>query len=455
MIDQDLWTRIEQYPLDNSWSEYGFSTRLANEHYWTKNFTSKAILEYKRFMYLAATSDMMVSPSPVVDEVWHQHLIFTQSYQEFCQIAGKAIQHIPSTHNTEDAEKFKQAKERTTRLYHTVFGEQPADIWGHAGMYESLNLEKAPINIRTVVIWGLLILVALIVPAYHLLQPLYVQIGNPDFPIGYAFISFSLFAILEYYNRQYLSDVVAAITPASFLADLHPLELVYMGSKKLSDVVNGVVNRLIDERCVQVHSDYSLHKMNSPASASASAEEHQVLHQLDKETGTFYPGLLSVLITRPIFQNTLRCIDAFEKYFVKSKKFGRLFYINFGMLSLLALFGIVRLFTGLLRDKPVEIISIELIVLTLAGIFFLRRLTGLVCTVTVPGFYRHELTKRPDGPWLDWQWKYFILGSSVLVTSFVPLVEHVEKGDSGGSSSSSCGSSCGSSCSSCGGCGGD
>src|SRR6187549_778692 len=124
-MEGDLWKRIEQYDLDAPLSEYGFSTRLANENYWTKNFTTKAIVEYKKFMYLAATADMMVSPSPVVDVVWHQHLIFTQSYQDFCTVAGKSIQHVPSTHNAEDAEKFKQAKERTKKLYQPVFGEQP------------------------------------------------------------------------------------------------------------------------------------------------------------------------------------------------------------------------------------------------------------------------------------------------------------------------------------------
>ena len=452
-MEGDLWKRIEQYDFDAPWSEYGFSTRLANENYWTKNFTARAIVEYKKFIYLAATADMMVSPSPVVDVVWHQHLIFTQSYQDFCTVAGKAIQHVPSTHNAEDAAKFRQAKERTKKLYQPVFGEQPADIWEHAGMYESLNLAKAPINIRTSVIWGILIFAALIVPGYWLLKPVYVQIGNPNFPVGYVFICIVVFIMLELYNRQYLSAVVKEIRPASFLADLHPFELVYMSSNKLSDVVNGVVNRLVDEHFIRVNSDRSLQKIKSEN--ATSLEEYQVLQQLDKETRSFYPGLLSVLIKKPIFQNTSRCIDAFEKYFMKSKKFGRLFYINFGALSLLTLFGVIRLFTGLLRDKPVDVIGFELIILGMVSIMFLRRLPRLVCQVTIPGFYREKAAHRPDAS--DWQWKYFVLGPSVMAASFLPLVENVGKSDSGGSSSSSssCGSSCGSSCSSCGGCGGD
>jgi len=84
-----LWTKILQFDFDEPLSEYGFSTRLAHENRWTKHFTEQAIVEYKKFMYLAATSNFMVSPSEIVDVVWHQHLIFTQSYQDFCKPIGK------------------------------------------------------------------------------------------------------------------------------------------------------------------------------------------------------------------------------------------------------------------------------------------------------------------------------------------------------------------------------
>jgi hypothetical protein len=79
-MNAQLWNKIEAFDFDNPPGEYGFSTRLAHENFWTRNFTKQAMLEYKKFMYLAATSDLMVSPSEIVDTVWHQHLIFTQSY---------------------------------------------------------------------------------------------------------------------------------------------------------------------------------------------------------------------------------------------------------------------------------------------------------------------------------------------------------------------------------------
>src|SRR5688500_7141329 len=188
-MDDPLWNRLLAFDLDAPMSEYGFSTRLARENYWTKNFTAKAILEYKKFMYLAATSDLMVSPSEVIDVVWHQHLTFTQSYAEFCAILGKQVQHVPSTRRKEDFEKFRSAKERTGKLYNKMFGEQPDDIWKFPGMYESLRLEKASIKIRTFVLFGILAWAILTVPAYYILRPLYVRIDNPDFLLYYVFLA--------------------------------------------------------------------------------------------------------------------------------------------------------------------------------------------------------------------------------------------------------------------------
>lgn len=76
-MDTALWKKVVAFEFISSMSEYGFTTRLTYENDWTKHFTKEAILEYKKFMYLAATANAMVAPSPTVDIVWHQHLIFT------------------------------------------------------------------------------------------------------------------------------------------------------------------------------------------------------------------------------------------------------------------------------------------------------------------------------------------------------------------------------------------
>ncbi|NDH04918.1 hypothetical protein EBX93_03205 [bacterium] len=195
-MNQELWQKIHDFDLDKPHGEYGFSTRLAMENFWTQEFTRQAILEYKKFMFLAAISDFMVSPSKIIDVVWHQHLVFTQSYQEFCNLLGKQVQHLPSTRNREEFEKFRQAKERTAKSYETNFGTQPEILWAHHDMFESLNLEKAKYKLRSIIIFGILALICLAIPAYFLLQPLYIHIDNPDFITGF-FMLYLFFTVLN------------------------------------------------------------------------------------------------------------------------------------------------------------------------------------------------------------------------------------------------------------------
>lgn len=130
-------------------------------------------------MYLATTADAMVSPSEIVDTVWHQHLIFTQSYNEFCTLLGKRIEHVPSTHNRDEFEKFKSAKERTQQLYSEVFGEQPKEIWNFSNSYEPLNLKKSNFKIRSFLVVAILVVLFLMLPVTKLLNPVYLQIKNP------------------------------------------------------------------------------------------------------------------------------------------------------------------------------------------------------------------------------------------------------------------------------------
>lgn len=451
-MNQELWSKILAFDFDNPPSEYGFSTRLANENFWTKEFTDQAILEYKKFMYLAATSDFMVSPSEIIDNVWHQHLIFTQSYQDFCNILGKQIQHIPSTHNREEFEKFKQAKERTIKFYERDFGKQPKNIWTYNNMFESLNLEKSKFKLRTFIIIGILAFICLTVPAYFLLKPIYVQIDNPYFIFGFIALTVATLLTLEFYNKKKLRNIVAGFDETSFIYNLQPFELVYLKTQKLGNVINGTVNELVDNGTIQVNENNTIELARSNATVNNS--QFQVTSALTELGTTYYPTLLRKLATKPIFGNIPNSMDAFRKYFNKSKKFGLLFYINYAILTLLVLLSFTRVVTGILRDKPVAQILIATIVLVIIIVVFLQRLTKQISTTTIPNLYKNDIlpTRQIEN---NWQWTYFLLGTAVLTTSFVPLVNYIDKNNNNGNCGTSCGSSCGSSCSSCGGCGGD
>ena len=449
------WNRILEFNFDSPLSEYGFSTRLARENYWTKNFTQKAILEYKKFMYLAGISDMMVSPSEVIDVVWHQHLIFTQSYSDFCNLIEKQVQHIPSTHNHADAEKFKQAKERTKKLYNATFGEQPTDIWDSSGMYVGLGLDKSNIKIRTFILLGILAFAFLVIPFSYFLWPIYIHINNPDFLLGYFTLAGMTLLILELINRAYLSRIVKDVGRTSFLFDLDPMEVMYLKTQQVSNIVHATVNQLIVNKKLDVVNDNIMEK--AEAIEPSTVEEYVVLETLALQGKIQYPALLTVLVEKFVFQNIANCMDALKKYLIKSKKFGKLFYVNFTALSVVAMLGFVRLLSGIARDKPVVYLSIVLLIMLVAIIFHLYRMTRLFSTSTVPAFYRKELLPERNVSG-NWDWQYFLLGHAVLASAFVPMVDKIDTHNGWGGTTSdggSCGSSCGSSCSSCGGCGGD
>jgi hypothetical protein len=453
MINRNLWKKIENFDFDLPLSEYGFSTRLANENFWTQNFTQLAILEYKKFMYLAATNDFMVSPSEIVDIVWHQHLIFTVSYSEFCGLLGKNVQHIPSTHNKEDFKKFRIAKEKTNILYEQEFGLQPKSVWVYKDMFDSLNLEKSRFKLRSFIIVAIMVFFVLCFPIFHIVKPIYVKLGNPNFMLGYIGLIGTTLIAITYFNRMKLKQIVNEFDKDSFVFDLKAYELVYLQTQRVSSIVHGVVDELIYQKAIRVNENKSLEAMEN--GKVNSIEQFQAKATLADLGSTFYPTLLKRLIRKPIFFNTANCMDAFNKYVVKSVKFNRLFYLNFCVFSILLMIGIMRIATGVLRDLPVTYITFFVVFFFIIGSIYLYRLTYLISSDGIPRIYKEDSFKKKEMEG-NWQWKYFLFGSSMLTPAFLPLVKYVNNPiNSGDGCGSACGSSCGSSCGGgCGGCGG-
>ena len=109
-----------------------FTSRLAKEQGWSHAFAGRAVREYKRFIGLAAVAGHPVSPPEVVDQVWHLHLVYTQSYwHDLCRdLLGKELHHCPTTGGSAESEKFGDWYGRTLESYRRLFREEPpSDIW--------------------------------------------------------------------------------------------------------------------------------------------------------------------------------------------------------------------------------------------------------------------------------------------------------------------------------------
>jgi hypothetical protein len=461
MKNKILWDNILGFDLDGIISGYSFSTRLAHENCWTKGFTEKAILEYKKFMYLAATSDMMVSPSHIVDIVWHQHLIFTHSYEEFCNLLGKKIHHVPSSRRKDDLKTFSQATERTHKLYFEVFGNIPSDIWNSLDMWESLELRKPKINSVALIALSITIFFSLNYVSYFFLKPIYVKIDNPFFLIGFIAFVVITFLFLEDFNRNFLAKVIKSFKENSFIYHLSPLELIFLKTHKLSNVVAGIVNDLIKDNKIVVHKDNKIenHENHHPQ----TIEESQIMEILADLGKTYYPNLVRILIKNPLFYNIVYCISKFKRYFRSSKKFQTLFFINICVFMVILTIGLIRATVGAENGKDEHYLLLSVVVLIIVMVFYLRRLRNFLFTFTIPKLYKDEILVQRKLT-NDREWQYFLFGQSMLDASFIPLVDYINQHNhSNHDTTSSCGSECGSSCGSgcgsscgggCGGCGG-
>jgi hypothetical protein len=127
-----LWARLTAYELDDERSRFPFSARLARENGWTKLYAKRAIEEYKRFVYLAMVSPGDVTPSDIVDQVWHLHLTYTRSYwNEMCKdLLGTPLHHGPTQGGSAEGLRYSVQYEKTIALYEAEFGHlPPADLW--------------------------------------------------------------------------------------------------------------------------------------------------------------------------------------------------------------------------------------------------------------------------------------------------------------------------------------
>ncbi len=129
---EDLYRRIRKFELDDPTSALMFTERLARENNWSHMYAIRACDEYKKFMFLLCIAPHPLTPSDQVDQVWHLHLLYTQSYwTDFCpNIIGRNIHHGPTKGGTAEVQKYDDLYTRTKVLYKETFGyTAPEDIW--------------------------------------------------------------------------------------------------------------------------------------------------------------------------------------------------------------------------------------------------------------------------------------------------------------------------------------
>lgn len=150
MNKKDLWLRLKAYQFDHivtpgvrdhitarfgkiNPSLQAFAGKLARKHHWKNQFALRALSEYKKFVYLGLVSDFQVTPSKIIDVVWHEHMLFTKAYRDFCtDVINAPFDHYPELISLPGQTGIFQAQYHdTVNLYRTEFNTAPPPgIWG-------------------------------------------------------------------------------------------------------------------------------------------------------------------------------------------------------------------------------------------------------------------------------------------------------------------------------------
>ncbi len=73
--------------------------RMVDKYGWEEKHAEEVFLDTLRFLYMVGISDPdegPMAPSVKIDEMWHNFILFTQDYQEFCfTYFGRFIHHRP------------------------------------------------------------------------------------------------------------------------------------------------------------------------------------------------------------------------------------------------------------------------------------------------------------------------------------------------------------------------
>ena len=122
-MDDSLTARILAFEIDTPGAQLPFTSRLAREQGWSHVHAGRVVMEYKRFLVLAMTAGHPVTPSVQVDQVWHLHMIYTESYWHgLCRdVLGRDLHHGPTKGGVEEGAKFTDWYERTLASYRRVF----------------------------------------------------------------------------------------------------------------------------------------------------------------------------------------------------------------------------------------------------------------------------------------------------------------------------------------------
>ncbi|MCH2225236.1 MAG: hypothetical protein MK066_10755 [Crocinitomicaceae bacterium] len=98
--------------------------------------SNQVLIEALKYLDLVYFSGQMLTPSILVDYAWHEFILCTKSYANFCEKHfGKFIHHHPGGRTKETISRFR----KTMKYYIMYIGEPKEKYWGEQASIEWLS----------------------------------------------------------------------------------------------------------------------------------------------------------------------------------------------------------------------------------------------------------------------------------------------------------------------------
>lgn len=442
---QELRVRVEAYEFDRQGDVRCFRDRLCGELGWSALRADRAIAEYRRFVAIAAAVDHAVSPSPDVDQVWHQHLTDTRRYwEDFCpKIFGRVFHHEPSRGGEAERRRLDDQYQATLAAYERLFGEPPPrSVWPAPGRGCSVwgrlsRLARRPFILAPV-------LLALVGCAAI------VDSASPSGVQGQSFILlYVLGAALLLMIMAFVQRAVAAMSGPNALypADLELYEIAYLAGGPRRVVQTALLSLQLaglarfdanEKRAVAVG-------LPDETASPVDAAVHRAVRSRELRRGSSY---------NPSFPAIRHRLG--ELGFVPGERWRRVAWVIFALVvvPVMAL-GLVRLGFGINNHRPTGFLLMALVAIPIAGVWITRagfrpRMGGALRSRTEDALPRMA---APDDPLLLRSVAFWGVDVA-LATEFAGYRQFAESVQLNGGGASGSGGACGGGDGGCSGCGG-
>lgn len=451
-----LWNKIKNFNFDQPGTTFTFSHKLARQKNWTPAFTEKVIEEYKKFIFLCCISSNGASPSLAVDEAWHLHLTYTQSYwQQLCKnVLGKELHHYPSKGGPEEKLKHEKWYKETLLLYEEVFDLAPdPDIWPRpkepVDEIEEVNFCPArPKNRQSLLFFFFFVFIA---TSNGLIFPF--SLTGLQFLLLYLILGIVVF----FKTRSFLNERIEKIkgfVEAKFPGNASPLELVACLWGNERAIATSIVN-LVNKGLLKVQEDERFIVQSPHLLRIQPGINSQSLIELRQGTKLSYKELVEKLYTNCDFKNGV--LQKMETIVTSART-----PVNPLVWAFFAI-GFARLIRGLVLKHPIEYLVVEICLFSLLFLFldaFNSSIDIYLGEIARVGRQKLKSFEQLDDKLLsDFATRgseaITSLAAGALLTSlFITHTSFITTDQSAAEKKETSGSSCGGGGCGCGGCGG-